>query len=258
MSVMVARVSGRRRRGAPDRRASGRIGDHHAVAEQLRDELDISRLPAACTGTGKLHKRLSELAVLDRTSFKQRALIRNLADRIAPVWHLFLCLCRQFFHNKRFWLRRADVRTVAAAGTVHRTNLHTKVKVLKPFAPCLLCPKRFWRCCFFLRIQQKRPYTGMRADKRTLVALDTRLYIPLRHIDRDAALFIGRRTVWKRTVLDAAKSTDRKRVTLLAVHRAHHLRYKRRLLDAVLRFVLPVVFTKLLPVIRHFDSLRQA
>ena len=93
----------------------------------------------------------------------------------------------------------------------------------------------------------------MRADKRTLVALDTRLYIPLRHIDRDAAFFIGRRTVWKRTVLDAAKSTDRKRVTLLAVHRTHHLRYKRRLLDAVLRFVLPVVFTKLLPVIRHFD-----
>ena len=52
--------------GAVDGRAPGGVGDDHAVAEQLGDELDVGRLAAAGTGTGELEQRLERLGTLHR------------------------------------------------------------------------------------------------------------------------------------------------------------------------------------------------
>ena len=51
---------------AVDRRAAGGVGDHHAVAEELRQQLDVGRLAAAGAGAGELEQRLQELRALDR------------------------------------------------------------------------------------------------------------------------------------------------------------------------------------------------
>jgi hypothetical protein len=60
-------VLGVRRGGqvaAVDRRAAGGVGDIHAVAEELRQQLDVRRLAAARAGAGELKQRLQQLHVL--------------------------------------------------------------------------------------------------------------------------------------------------------------------------------------------------
>ena len=51
---------------AVDRRAARGVADQHAVAEQLRDELDVGRFAAAGAGPGELEQRQQELRALDR------------------------------------------------------------------------------------------------------------------------------------------------------------------------------------------------
>ena len=46
---------------APNRRAAGRIGDDHSLAEELRQEFDVRRLAAAGARTVELEQRLLEL-----------------------------------------------------------------------------------------------------------------------------------------------------------------------------------------------------
>ncbi len=48
-----------------DGRAAGGIRDQSPVAEQLRQQLDIRRLPAAGAGARKLEQRLQQLHVFD-------------------------------------------------------------------------------------------------------------------------------------------------------------------------------------------------
>ena len=51
---------------AVDRRAARGVADQHAIAEQLRDELDVGRLAATGAGPGELEQRQQELRALDR------------------------------------------------------------------------------------------------------------------------------------------------------------------------------------------------
>ena len=58
----VDRPRRRRQVGAVDRRAAGRVGDDHPVAEELADEPDVGRLAAAGAGARELEQRLEHLA----------------------------------------------------------------------------------------------------------------------------------------------------------------------------------------------------
>ena len=68
---------GRPRRGrqvrAVDRRATGGVGDDHAVAEELAHELDVRRLAAAGARAGELEQRLEHLRALHRVVRQQVA-----------------------------------------------------------------------------------------------------------------------------------------------------------------------------------------
>ena len=67
-------VHGPRRRrqvGAVDRRAAGRVGHDHPIAEELADEPDVRRLAAAAAGTRELEERLEHLRALDRVVGQQ-------------------------------------------------------------------------------------------------------------------------------------------------------------------------------------------
>ena len=61
-AALGVRGPGRRRQvAAVDRRAAGGVGDLQAVAEQLREQLEVRRLAAAGAGAGELEQRLEEL-----------------------------------------------------------------------------------------------------------------------------------------------------------------------------------------------------
>ena len=51
---------------AVNRGAARRVGDDHAITEELADELNIRRFVAACARTGELEQRLNKLRALDR------------------------------------------------------------------------------------------------------------------------------------------------------------------------------------------------
>ena len=59
---------------AVDRRATGRVGDHRPVAEELGEELQVRRLATAGAGTGELEQRLEELGAAHRAEVHPRAL----------------------------------------------------------------------------------------------------------------------------------------------------------------------------------------
>ncbi len=92
----------------------------------------------------------------------------------------------------------------------------------------------------------------MRTDKRTLVALDTCLLVPFRHIYGYAPLFICRSPAWECAVFNTAECADRKLVSLLPVHRAHNLGYEFWFLDICPAGFFPYAFfLKVFPVCRH-------
>ena len=53
---------------AVDRRAAGGVGDHRAVAEELRNQLQIRRFAASRAGAGEFKQRLLHLLLPDAWS----------------------------------------------------------------------------------------------------------------------------------------------------------------------------------------------
>ena len=82
--VGVDRPRRRRQVAAVDRRAAGRVGDDHPVAEQLADQLEVRRLAAAGAGAGELEQRLEHLRALDRV-VRDQARGRAAAMRLEEV-----------------------------------------------------------------------------------------------------------------------------------------------------------------------------
>ena len=146
-------VDGPRRRrqvGAVDRRAARGVGDDHAVAEQLADELDVGRLAAAAAGARELEQRLEHLAALDgvvgdagsrssggidwKKSQRPRSTSRCSAtgSMLMALWlHLGLAL------------GRADVDADAAAGAVVGRDLDRQAvagQVAATGTPCAGSP----------------------------------------------------------------------------------------------------------------------
>ena len=74
-AFLVGAVGRRGSRSAVDRRATRRVGDHHAVAEELRDRLDVRRFAAAGARSGELEQRPGELAVLDGFRFVDHGIL---------------------------------------------------------------------------------------------------------------------------------------------------------------------------------------
>ncbi len=76
---------GRRRQvAAVDRRAAGRVGDQHPVAEELGHQLHVGRLAAAGTGAGELEQRLAAVCEPLTVSWLDRVAV-ELGDRQEEV-----------------------------------------------------------------------------------------------------------------------------------------------------------------------------
>src|SRR5208283_49778 len=60
---------------AIDRGASGGIRDHHAIAEQLREKLEVRRLAAAAAGPRELEQRFQKLHAAHGGEVDPRAVV---------------------------------------------------------------------------------------------------------------------------------------------------------------------------------------
>ena len=74
---LVLRPRRHRQVAAVDRRAAGGVGDLQAVAEQLRQQLEVGRLAAAGAGAGELEQRLEELHAAHIGEIDARAVVHR-------------------------------------------------------------------------------------------------------------------------------------------------------------------------------------
>ncbi len=207
-----------------DRGTARGVGNHHLVAEQLRDSLDIGGLAAAGAGARELEQRLCELEVLDRLGLVDDLLVADMLGDVVPVLllgHLLL----QRAHYQRLLLGRADVDAVRAARTVERRDLDAELVLLGLAQPLLPLHAR----CGGLGLgREERTDHGVGADIGALVALDTVLDLPLGNVHGDAALLVSGRAVVPRTVLTARESRYGQVIALQAVDRLDDLAARTR------------------------------
>ena len=209
--------------GAVDRRAARGVGDHHAVAEELGDGLDVRGLAATGAGTRELEERLGELRVLDIGGLGGDVfLVAHVGVQVIEVG-LFGSLAVEALHHEGLLLGRAHVGAVAATRAVERRDLHREGIVLElGDAGFALDALRG-----FLGLgggHQERTDGGVRADEGALVALDAVGRVPLRNHDGRAALLIGCRTGGNRTVHHVAgEGAHRKVVAVLGGDHVGHV-----------------------------------
>ena len=250
-ALLVLRVRDGRRTGTPNGGAARCIGDHHAVAEELRDELGIRCLAAACTRARELEERLLELRADQRCLLHRNVLDRNLR-RIDAVVKVFLRVAEIVVEQGHVeGLARADLRTVAAAEAVERRDGDGEVHPLRGTRLHGLHPLRC-RSKLLVR-RQDRADRRMRADKGALVALDALLGAPYGNGDRRTTLFVRRAAHGERAVLHAEDLRDLELVALLAIHDVLDVRDERRCL-LVDRHLL---VHSILPSIRNMDAVQR-
>ena len=108
---------------APDGGAASCVGNHHAVANKLGNKFGIRGFAAACACTAELKQRLFKLHAFNGVFIHRVRFRRNLLHCVIPVFG-FGKLGFQRFHYQGFFLSRANLSAVAAAGAVHRRYCH--------------------------------------------------------------------------------------------------------------------------------------
>ena len=249
LALVVGAVRGRRCRARIDRGAARGVGNHHLVAEQLRDSLDIGGLAATGAGARELEQRLCELEVLHRLGLVDDLLVSDVLGDVVPVLllgHLRL----ERFHHQCLLLGRADVDAVRATRTVERRDLDAELVLLGLAQPLL----PFHARCGGLGLRRKeRADHGVRADIGALVALDTVFDLPLGNVHGDAAFLVGGRAVLPRTVLTARESRYRQVIALQPVDRLDDLAHEFG--TRSIRDVCEALVVDLRPFGRHLDLL---
>ena len=134
---------GRRQVAAVDGRAAGRVGDDHAVAELLAEQLQVGRLAAAGAGAGELEERLQQLRALDRVVPHGAAVDLGDAEEevVADALDVAVLDRRQQVDGLVLRLglaaRRAHVDADAAAGAVVGRHLDRQPGAGRELAPAV-------------------------------------------------------------------------------------------------------------------------
>ncbi len=188
VAVLVDGVGAGGGAAAVDGGAARGVGDDHAVAEQLGNQLDVGRFAAARARAGELEEGLFELAVLDGLQV-QLALVLRQRLGVFPVGFLRL-LGVEGLHGERLLLGRADGYAVFAAGAVQNGDLHAVLEALELRAERGLGLEGRGRVLEGFLGGQVRTDGGVRADQRAVAALDALGDVPLGNLHGDAALLV--------------------------------------------------------------------
>ena len=194
----VDRPGGGGQVAAVDRGAAGGVGDHQAVAEELREELQVGGLPAARAGSGELEERLQELGTAHRLEVHPGAIgggqgleegdVAALAvePRFAPgqVDRLVLGV-----GGRR---DRAGLHAEAASGAVLEVDHQGESGTGQPARGERHGGEAFWSRGQQRLVVELGPDHAVRADEAAVAALDAEPRVPGGDLVGDVALLIGR------------------------------------------------------------------
>ena len=186
MALIVDGVGAGGGGAAVDGGAARGISNHHTIAEQLGNELDIRRLAAASAGAGELEQGLHELAALDSVLVEGDVRLRQLHGEF-PVGFLHGGFGGQGLHFQGLGLGGAHFHAVAAAGAIQRAYLHAVGVASHFLADGLLGYEGSGHLGAFLH--QDGTDAGVGANQGALAALYAVLGNPFGNLDGDAALF---------------------------------------------------------------------
>ena len=215
VAFAVLAIGRRRSRTTIDGGAARRIGDLHAFAEELADQLEVRSFTAARAGAGELEERLFKLAALDGALIHRIGFARQ-AVAVFPVFSLFRMIVQRL-HREGLLFGRADVGAGAAARAVKSGGLNT-IAILIVRLRALFGHEALRRVLRFFFREEEGANDGVRADVGALVALNAVVRIPDRDIHGDTAFLELCGSGGEGAVFASHKGGNRKRVTLLSIH----------------------------------------
>ena len=219
LTTRVVRVRVERSRSSPDRRATRRVRNVHALTEQLRDQLHVRRLSASVARSAELQQRLVELHRTHVVATHQIALVRN-RHRVLPVATLLLLHLLEVLHHQR--LVSARLHAQLASRAIHRRHLDAETQIAQRTAARRLQRLEALRSLLRLLLrQQDRTNARVRTYRRTLVALNALVDLPLGIHHRNTTLLVLRRS--RRHHATGSERRHGQRVALVAHDRQHHL-----------------------------------
>ena len=174
-----------RRAAAVNGRATGRVGNYHAVAEHLGNDLDVRSFAAACASARELEQRFAELASLDGGLLDSRSVDFGERFGVFVVSRFFLNDLLERNHNESLFFCGANVGAYAAAETVESGNLDPEFVTLHADSLARSVGDGLFGA-FCVKI---RSYAGVRTYERALVTLNTVFFYPLRNLYGYAAFF---------------------------------------------------------------------
>ena len=128
-----------------------------------------------------------------------------------------------FFHDQCGFGCLTDVGAVAAAQAIQRRYLYPVLVFVQVFAGGLQCVEAVGGLHLLFLGQQHWADGRMRADKGTLVTLDTFIRLPLRHMGGYATFLISRCAGGEGAVFHACESADRQVISLTLGHGQQYL-----------------------------------
>ena len=196
-ALAILRPGGDRLAAAVDRRATCGVGDLGAIAEELREELQVRGFSTTGAGSGEFEQRLEKLdaahvgevdagAVVDR-EFLEEGEVRPLGgDQRFLVRHVD-CLDARLARADR----RAGLDAEAAAGAILDVELQRETGLR--VAACVDRGRLEGggRAGEEVLVVVARADNAVRADEAALAALDAEVFLPHRHAVGDVALLVG-------------------------------------------------------------------
>ena len=181
-----------------DGRAAGRVGDDHAIVEELREELEVRRLPAPRAGPREFEEGQEQLDVLDLTGVERVPIRIRQREEEVPARRVGRVPRRPLHHvdgpvpRLALALRRTDLHTERAPGAITRRDLQGEPRLaeLAPPGGSRLEGRRGPREAAGL--VDLGADDRVRADEHALAALDAEGLVPDRDLGRDPTLLPAR------------------------------------------------------------------
>ena len=190
-AVLIGAVGHGGSGAAPDGGTAGGVGDHHAFAEELGDELHVGGLAAAGAGAGEFQQGLAELGTLEGAAVDQIVLDGDVGIGEGKVGNLIGLLGFQRLHGQSAFLSGADVGAGTAAEAVFSVHLDAELEALEFLAGGVDGDEAGGSAFEFFRSSEDGTDGGMGAGHGAAVALDALGGIPFGNHDGHAALFAG-------------------------------------------------------------------
>mmetsp|Transcript_115347 Transcript_115347/g.326833 ORF Transcript_115347/g.326833 Transcript_115347/m.326833 type:complete len:1234 (+) Transcript_115347:1948-5649(+) len=171
---------------APDGRAAAAVGDDHAVAEHLGEELHVGRLAAAGAGAAEDHERVLELRALDAVLVHELVLDAQVVQGELPV--LVELVLGELLGLHLQAVVRAHLHAHGAAGAVVGRQLDRVVQPAQLAALGLPGQVALRRGLQLLLAEEEGPHDGVGADDGAEVALGAAVGNPDGDLLREGAL----------------------------------------------------------------------